>query len=148
MTIELDHTILPARDKEKSARFFADIFGLQYERSSGHFAPVKVNDRLTLDFDRDGAEAVKLVGGLRPHVMVMDINMSRMNGIDATTHIKTHWPETIVIGISVNTGDENSAAMKRAGATAVLPKETVGDQLYAVIVQETGVSLDKLTPPH
>ncbi len=96
---------------------------------------------------RDGVEAVKLAGGLRPHVVVMDINMPRMNGIDATTQIKTHWPETIVIGISVNTGDENSAAMKRAGAAAVLPKETVGDQLYAVIVQETGVAHNKLAPP-
>lgn len=53
MTIELNHTIVPAYDKEAAARFFADIFGLQYEGSSGHFAPVKVNDRLTLDFDQD-----------------------------------------------------------------------------------------------
>ncbi|HEX5421983.1 MAG TPA: hypothetical protein VFW94_00415 [Candidatus Acidoferrales bacterium] len=53
MTIELNHTIVPARDKGKSARFFADIFGLKYEGSSGHFAPVRVNDRLTFDFDED-----------------------------------------------------------------------------------------------
>ncbi|HSA85739.1 MAG TPA: VOC family protein [Nitrospira sp.] len=52
MTIELNHTIVPARDKDKSARFFAGIFGLQYDGSSGHFAPVRVNDRLTLDFDQ------------------------------------------------------------------------------------------------
>ena len=71
-----------------------------------------------------------------------------MNGIDATTRIKTHWPEMIVIGISVNTEDNNSEAMKRAGAAAVLPKETVGDQLYHVIAQKLGSSPDKLTPPH
>lgn len=53
MTIELNHAIVPARDKEQSARFFADIFGLQYEGPSGHFAPVRVNDRLTFDFDQD-----------------------------------------------------------------------------------------------
>ena len=91
----------------------------------------------------DGAEAVKLVGDLRPRVVVMDINMPRMNGIDATTHIKTHWPETIVIGISANA--DNSGAMKRAGAAAVFPKETVIDKLYDVIVQKIGVSSDKLT---
>jgi catechol 2,3-dioxygenase-like lactoylglutathione lyase family enzyme len=51
MAIILNHTIVPARDKEASARFFADIFGLKYEGSSGHFAPVRVNDTLTLDFD-------------------------------------------------------------------------------------------------
>jgi catechol 2,3-dioxygenase-like lactoylglutathione lyase family enzyme len=51
MTIELNHTIVPAHDKETSARFFADIVGLKYEGASGHFAPVHVNERLTLDFD-------------------------------------------------------------------------------------------------
>jgi catechol 2,3-dioxygenase-like lactoylglutathione lyase family enzyme len=53
VTIELNHTIVPARDKDKSARFFADIFGLPYEGSSGHFSPVQVNDRLTFDFDEN-----------------------------------------------------------------------------------------------
>ena len=52
MTIELNHTIVPSRDKEAAARFFARIFGLPYEGPHGHFAPVKVNDRLTLDFDQ------------------------------------------------------------------------------------------------
>ena len=53
MTILLDHTIVPARDKEASARFFARIFGLNYNGLHFHFAPVKVNDSLTLDFDED-----------------------------------------------------------------------------------------------
>jgi catechol 2,3-dioxygenase-like lactoylglutathione lyase family enzyme len=51
--IALDHTIVPAHDKEESARFFARIFGLKYEGPHSHFAPVKVNDTLTLDFDTD-----------------------------------------------------------------------------------------------
>ena len=51
MTIVLDHTIVPARDKEASARFFADTFGLQYKGAHGHFAPVYVNESLTFDFD-------------------------------------------------------------------------------------------------
>ena len=51
MAIILNHTIVPARDKEASARFFADIFGLKYEGASGHFTPVRVNETLTLDFD-------------------------------------------------------------------------------------------------
>lgn len=51
MAIVLDHTIVPAHDKEASARFFARIFGLAYAGPAGHFAPVKVNDSLTLDFD-------------------------------------------------------------------------------------------------
>ncbi len=51
MPITLNHTIVPARDKVASAEFFARIFGLTYEGTMGHFAPVKVNDSLTLDFD-------------------------------------------------------------------------------------------------
>ena len=51
MDITLNHTIVPARDKEASARFFAQIFGLAYEGLHGHFAPVQVNGTLTMDFD-------------------------------------------------------------------------------------------------
>src|SRR5215471_2145879 len=51
MTIFLDHTIVPARDKEESARFFARIFGLAYKGPVSHFAPVRINDTLTIDFD-------------------------------------------------------------------------------------------------
>ena len=53
MGIQLDHTIVPAHDKEESARFFARIFGLRYEGAVSHFAPVRVNESLTLDFDTD-----------------------------------------------------------------------------------------------
>jgi catechol 2,3-dioxygenase-like lactoylglutathione lyase family enzyme len=51
MAIVLDHTIVPAHDKEASARFFARIFGLSYDGPMSHFAPVRVNAGLTLDFD-------------------------------------------------------------------------------------------------
>lgn len=51
MAIALDHTIVPARDKEAAARFFARIFGLEYKGPVSHFAPVAVNEGLTLDFD-------------------------------------------------------------------------------------------------
>ena len=51
MAITLNHTIVPAHDKEISARWFAGIFGLTYEGPAGHFAPVQVNETLTLDFD-------------------------------------------------------------------------------------------------
>ena len=51
MAIHLDHTIVPAHDKEASARFIADIMGLEYKGLFGHFAPVKVDEHLSLDFD-------------------------------------------------------------------------------------------------
>jgi catechol 2,3-dioxygenase-like lactoylglutathione lyase family enzyme len=51
MTIELNHTVVPARDKVLSAKFFARIFGLPFDESAvGYFAPVRINKTLTLDF--------------------------------------------------------------------------------------------------
>ncbi|HYB10221.1 MAG TPA: VOC family protein [Alphaproteobacteria bacterium] len=56
MTIRLDHTIVPAKDKNASARFFAEIFGLTVKPAESHFAQVQVNESLTFDF-ADEAEA-------------------------------------------------------------------------------------------
>jgi catechol 2,3-dioxygenase-like lactoylglutathione lyase family enzyme len=50
MTIRLDHTIVPAKDKGASAAFFAEIFGLTVKPGQGHFAQVQINDSLTFDF--------------------------------------------------------------------------------------------------
>jgi catechol 2,3-dioxygenase-like lactoylglutathione lyase family enzyme len=50
MSIVLNHTIVPAHDKIASAKFFADIFGLEVAPPMGPFAPVRVNETLTLDF--------------------------------------------------------------------------------------------------
>jgi catechol 2,3-dioxygenase-like lactoylglutathione lyase family enzyme len=55
VTIVLNHTIVPARDKAAAARFFAELFGLELEGTDGHFAPVRVNDTLTLLFDDDAS---------------------------------------------------------------------------------------------
>jgi catechol 2,3-dioxygenase-like lactoylglutathione lyase family enzyme len=53
MAITLNHTIVPARDKEAAAREFAQLFGLAYAGPGEHFAPVKINDGLTFLFDDD-----------------------------------------------------------------------------------------------
>lgn len=48
--MNLDHTIVPAADNDEAARLFARIFDLPYEGVSGVFAPVRVNETLTMDF--------------------------------------------------------------------------------------------------
>jgi len=50
MTIRLDHTIVPSKDKVASARFFAEMLGLTVTPGSGYFAQVRVNESLTFDF--------------------------------------------------------------------------------------------------
>ncbi len=81
----------------------------------------------------DGKASLVSVEHVRPSVIVMDLNMPRMNGIDATAIIKSRYPETIILGLSVNAGEENQAAMIRAGASALLTKEAAVDQLYNMI---------------
>ncbi|HEY6021216.1 MAG TPA: response regulator transcription factor [Candidatus Paceibacterota bacterium] len=82
----------------------------------------------------NGNEAVKLVERRRPAVVLMDINMPKLNGIEATARIKTEYPHVAIIGLSVNAESANQEAMKKAGATMLLPKEAVVDELYNAIL--------------
>ena len=51
MSVELNHTIIPANDKWVSAKFLADILNLEAGPEWGHFAPVRTANGVTLDFD-------------------------------------------------------------------------------------------------
>ena len=81
----------------------------------------------------NGQEAVALVEQLRPSIVVMDINMPKMNGIEATAEITSRYPGTLVIGLSVNSGGATEEAMNNAGAVALLSKETAVEELYRTI---------------
>jgi CheY-like chemotaxis protein len=81
----------------------------------------------------DGHEAVTMVDSLQPAVVVMDINMPRLNGIEATVRIKGRYPGIRVIGLSVNAGQNNREAMLEAGADILLTKEAAVEELYRTI---------------
>lgn len=52
MAIELNHTIVPVRDKDESARFYEAIFGFAHQEPMGHFQPIHLaSQSLTLDLD-------------------------------------------------------------------------------------------------
>src|SRR5262250_2755758 len=51
MSVELNHTIIPATDKWASAKFLADILNLEAGPEWGHFVPIKTANGVTLDFD-------------------------------------------------------------------------------------------------
>lgn len=82
---------------------------------------------------QDGMEAVELAETLKPDVIVMDVNMPRLGGIQATSRVKREHPATVVIGLSVNGARQVEEAMHQAGASAFLTKESVADQLYQAI---------------
>jgi catechol 2,3-dioxygenase-like lactoylglutathione lyase family enzyme len=50
MTVELNHTIVAAHDKERSARFLADLLGLEVSPQYGPFTPVQIANGVTLDY--------------------------------------------------------------------------------------------------
>jgi DNA-binding NarL/FixJ family response regulator len=81
----------------------------------------------------NGEEALRHVQTLSPSVVVMDINMPKVNGIEATARIKRAYPHIVVVGLSVNASDENRQAMTAAGATMLLTKEAAVEQLYLEI---------------
>lgn len=81
----------------------------------------------------DGKQASDLAHQLRPDVILMDVNMPRMNGIEATRRIKAALPHIIIIGLSVVPSSTIAQDMKAAGASAYLTKDTGPDDLYKAI---------------
>jgi signal transduction histidine kinase len=88
----------------------------------------------------NGEEAVSLVDRLEPSVVIMDISMPKMNGIEATGRITARHPAIAVIGLSVNAEGDNQAAMLKAGARRLLTKEAAVEQLYGAIKSAVGLS--------
>jgi DNA-binding NarL/FixJ family response regulator len=83
----------------------------------------------------DGRQAVELAERLTPEVIIMDINMPNMNGIEATALIKPRHTGMKIIGLSVKADDDNKTAMLRAGAETLLSKAAALDELYRAIRQ-------------
>ena len=86
----------------------------------------------------DGEEAVAFAAQLQPSIVVMDINMPKMNGIKATAEITSRYPGIIVIGLSVNTGDATEEAIRQAGAVRLLDKGAAVEELYRTIQEVLG----------
>ncbi|MDK2745006.1 MAG: response regulator transcription factor [Nitrospira sp. BO4] len=81
----------------------------------------------------DGTQACELAQQLQPDVILMDVHMPNMNGIEATRRIKANLPDVIIIGLSVNTSVAVADEMDAAGASAYLSKETAPEDLYRTI---------------
>ncbi len=86
----------------------------------------------------NGEEAVAFADRLRPHVVIMDLNMPGVDGIEATRRIKAAFRSVAVIGLSVNGSQEVARAMLASGADAFLSKEAAGEQVYRTIRELTG----------
>ena len=83
----------------------------------------------------NGEQALMLAKSLQPEVVVMDVNMPGMDGIEATRRLKLEQPVTIVIGLSVHNNWQVEDVMREAGAVSFLAKDAAIEQLHATIQQ-------------
>ena len=81
-----------------------------------------------------GEQAVQLACELHPDVVIMDMNMPGMNGAESTRLILKELPDTVVIGLSVQTDSDIAKSMLDAGAAAFVAKDTAVHELYATIL--------------
>jgi NarL family two-component system response regulator LiaR len=81
----------------------------------------------------DGEEAVKLALELRPDVVVMDIAMPKLNGIEATKQIKARCPASAVLILTAYDNDQYIFALLEAGAAGYLLKNVRGHELIEAI---------------
>ena len=81
----------------------------------------------------DGEEAVQMVTEMKPDVVIMDIAMPKLNGIEATRQIKLIHPRTGVLILSAYDDDEYVFALLKAGAAGYLLKNVSGDELSRAI---------------
>jgi NarL family two-component system response regulator LiaR len=81
----------------------------------------------------DGEEAIRLVNRLHPHVVLMDIAMPGVNGIEATRRIKADYPAAAVLILTAYDNDQYIAALLEAGAAGYLLKDVGGNDLVNAI---------------
>jgi DNA-binding NarL/FixJ family response regulator len=78
---------------------------------------------------QDGEEAVRLAEKLKPDLIIMDISMPRMNGLEATRKIKTANPDILILVLTVHSDDEHIFGIIEAGADGYLIKSGLGESI-------------------
>jgi two-component system response regulator NreC len=80
-----------------------------------------------------GDEAIQAVKELMPDVVVMDVIMPGMGGIEATRKIKAAWPDTAVLALTMHEDEQYFFEMLNAGASGYVPKRAAPDDLVSAI---------------
>ena len=81
----------------------------------------------------DGQEAVRLATEISPNIVIMDISMPNMDGLEATQQIKATCPDVAVLVLTVHTDDECILEILQAGAAGYLIKSAFGDEVVQAV---------------
>jgi len=81
----------------------------------------------------DGREAVRLATEISPNIVIMDISMPNMDGLEATQQIKATCPDVAVLVLTVHTDDECILEILQAGAAGYLIKSAFGDEVVQAV---------------
>lgn len=81
----------------------------------------------------DGREAVRLAQELKPDVVIMDIAMRELNGIDAAHLLRKECPATRVVMLSMHSNSEHVFRALEAGASGFVLKESAGEEVAAAV---------------
>ena len=81
----------------------------------------------------DGAEAVRLATELQPDVVLMDITMPKMDGLEATRQIKVSHPNIAVLVLTIHSDDQHIMGILEAGAAGYLTKSVFGEEVVQSI---------------
>jgi DNA-binding NarL/FixJ family response regulator len=94
----------------------------------------------------DGGEAVELAGSLQPDVVLMDVTMPVLDGVEATRRIRQAHPEVRVVMLTMHADDATMAQAIRAGADGYLVKDCSTDEIAGLVRKvaagQTAVSRD------
>lgn len=82
-----------------------------------------------------GEEAIATAQSVRPDIMLMDINMYPMNGLEATKEISRLCPEVKVIGVSINNQPSYAKNMLLVGAKGYVTKNSTREEMIQAIIQ-------------
>lgn len=88
---------------------------------------------MVLDVVKNGREAVEKAVALEPDIMMMDISMPDLNGMEATARIRQTVPHTRVIALSMHSSKSIIDKMFSAGASGYILKESAFDEIYDAI---------------
>jgi two-component system invasion response regulator UvrY len=82
-----------------------------------------------------GEEAVELANKLRPHIVIMDINLPGMNGIEATQLIRKYSPGSKVLGVSLHTQPTYARKMIQKGAMGYVTKNSSREEMFKALME-------------